>query len=118
MKNEVATEHDLKVEVEKFSLSSLIDKVASTEKVQLLAGACKAGHPVVTASGLCGSLPGFVVAHLFRKLEKTLMIVCDEESFGLYQNDLDILLGPGNLRDNVADPSLALSSLMAEERTV
>ncbi|NTV44949.1 MAG: transcription-repair coupling factor [Chlorobiales bacterium] len=118
MKNGVATDHHLKVEVEKFSISSLIDKVASTEKVQLLAGACKAGRQVVTASGLCGSMPAFVVANLFRKLEKPLMVVCSEEGYDLYQNDLDILLGPGNLRDNVAEPSLALSSLMAAERKV
>jgi transcription-repair coupling factor (superfamily II helicase) len=105
------------IELEKISLSSLVETLNLGEKVQALLLSLQAGRKV-TLSGLYGSLGSILLAKLFEAKSSPMLIVAKDEMLQLYEQDLQELLGERFVIDFVRDPALVLSSLMAGEKKI
>jgi len=105
------------INLEKISLSSLVETLNLSEKVQALLLSLQAGRKV-TLSGLCGSLSSILLAKLFEAKASPMLIVAKDEMLQLYEHDLQELLGEGSVMDFVRDPALVLSSLMGGEKKI
>jgi len=105
------------INLEKVSLSSLVEVLNLSVKIQSLLSSLRAGQKV-TLSGLCGSLGSILLAKLFEAKASPMLIVAKDETLQLYEHDLHELVGERSVMDFVRDPALVLSSLMAGEKKI
>ncbi|NMW18086.1 MAG: transcription-repair coupling factor [Chlorobiaceae bacterium] len=72
----------------------------------------------IDVSGLQGSLASILAAALFSELHSSLMVVCGQNSFELYDNDFDALL-PKEIICNTSDElSLSIGALSSGKKSV
>ncbi|MFQ3599466.1 MAG: hypothetical protein SNJ66_14130, partial [Chloroherpetonaceae bacterium] len=106
----------LRIESEKISLATLVSKISRTSKFFALRQLLQTPTRKLTISGLHGSLSSFAIAEMFGQESAPMLLLCNDEDIERYENDLPILLGKSALIDFTAAPSLALSSLLSDEK--
>ncbi|NTU45607.1 MAG: transcription-repair coupling factor [Chlorobiaceae bacterium] len=73
--------------------------------------AIKGSFPPVNISGLQGSLPAVLAALLFTDHPDSLMVLCSQQSFELYENDFDALLPKESICNTSDELSLSIGAL-------
>jgi transcription-repair coupling factor (superfamily II helicase) len=75
-------------------------------------------YPPIKASGLQGSLSSILAATLFTDLHSSLMLLCGQNSFERYENDVAALL-PKEMLCNTSDElSLSIGALLTGKKSV
>ncbi len=106
----------LRIESEKISLTNFISKIAHSSLLIALLDKLQLPTRKLTVSGLQGSLSSLVIAEVFKQEQASMLLICNDEDIERYENDLPILLGKETLIDFTAETSLALSSLLSNEK--
>ncbi len=106
----------LRIESEKLSLTSFLSKISRTKVVESLSRSLQTPTRKLTISGLHGSLSSVVIAEMFNRESAPMLLLCNDEDIERYENDLPILLGKNALIDFTAEPALALSALLSDEK--
>jgi transcription-repair coupling factor (superfamily II helicase) len=105
-----------RIESEKLSLTSLLSRISQAKVFDSLLRILQTPTRKLTVSGLHGSLSSFVIAEIFNRESTPMLLVCNDEDIERYENDLPILLGKKTLIDFTAEPALALSALLSDEK--
>jgi transcription-repair coupling factor (superfamily II helicase) len=106
----------LRIESEKISLMHFISKISHSSVLLALLDKLQLTTKKLTVSGLQGSLSSLVIAEVFKQEQASMLLICNDEDIERYENDLPILLGKEVLIDFTAETSLALSSLLSNEK--
>ncbi len=102
----------------------LIDSIRQSAPYTLLRKAVdetapeKGSHSPIEVAGLQGSLAPIVAAGLFADLKVSLLLLCGQNSFELYDNDFDLLLPEGKLCNTSDELSLSIGTLSKGSRSV
>jgi len=106
----------LRIESEKLSLTTFLSRISQAKVFDSLLRILQTPTRKLTVSGLHGSLSSFVIAEIFNRESTPMLLVCNDEDIERYENDLPILLGKKTLIDFTAEPALALSALLSDEK--
>ncbi len=106
----------LHIESEKLSLATYLSKLSRAKSFRLLLESLRTPTRKLTISGLYGSLSSFVIAEVFKQESAPVLLVCNDEDIERYEHDLPILLGKHTLIDFTAEPALALSTLLSNDK--
>ena len=80
------------------SKQSLLQRYAKSENIEQIAKLLKKDHEKIFLSQLIGSSFSFFTSVLFKKIDKPILIICnDKEEAAYYLNDLEQLLGDENI---------------------
>ncbi|MEI8033424.1 MAG: transcription-repair coupling factor [Chlorobiaceae bacterium] len=102
----------------------LIDSIKQSTPYTLLKKAVDEASPVkgsyfpIDIAGLQGSLRPIVAAGLFADLKVSVLLLCGQNSFELYDNDFDLLLPEGRLCNTSDELSLSIGALSKGSRSV
>jgi transcription-repair coupling factor (superfamily II helicase) len=72
----------------------------------------------IDISGLQGSLSSILAAGLFTGLESSLMVICGQNSFERYENDLDALLPKETICNTSDELSLSIGAISTGKKSV
>ena len=75
-------------------------------------------YPPITLTGLQGSLSSILAAVLFADLHSSLMLLCGQNSFERYENDVDALLSKERLCNTSDELSLSIGALLTGKKSV
>ena len=78
----------------------------------------KGRYTPITLSGLHGSLSSIIAAVLFTDLHSSLMLLCGQNSFERYENDVDVLLPKETLCNTSDELSLSIGALSIGKKSV
>ncbi len=98
----------------------LIETIRQSNPYILLKQALLESQPdsPIDITGLHGSLPSILATGLFADLDSSLMVVCGQNSFELYENDFDLLLPEEKLCNTSDELSLSIAALTTGKKSV
>ncbi len=116
---ETDTSHQVQVDLKITSLhlKDFNNHIVNQPEIQTITSDIKNGKSL-SLSGSHGSLISVIIAHLYSELQKPIMIVCNDESYDLYEYDLLRLVSKTEILNYVYEPSLTLSSLLADKKGI
>ena len=105
--------------------SFLVETLKQSIPYSLLKQALADEHPdyknaytPIDISGLQGSLSSILAASLFVDLDSSLMVVCGQNSFELYDNDIDALLPKERICNTSDELSLSIGAISKGKKSV
>jgi len=110
-------QENINIEIKSLRLKDLVEQINVQSGIQELTQILQEGKSC-SLSGNEGSLSSFIVSHLRSTLNKTILILCNDETYDMYEFDLLRLGEKNSVFNYVYEPSLTLANLLTKESGV
>ncbi len=113
--SEIESNHQelIHLDVKSLRLTELVDQITHYPEIRALITSLKDGKNC-KISGNIGSLSTVIISQLHSELNQPILIVCNDETYDLFEYDLLRLVQKSSVFNYVYEPSLTLANLLSQ----